>query len=60
MHCRAQFLEQRLDPQSRKADYIFELTWKRPERARPPAELLVAIGSRFEIKSFESTTDNGR
>ena len=59
-HCRAQFLEQRLDPASSKANYIFELTWRRPERAKPPTDLLVAIGRSFEIKSFELTTDNGR
>jgi putative Mg2+ transporter-C (MgtC) family protein len=57
MHCRAGFLERRLDPESRKADYLFELTWRRSELAKPPTDLFAAIERSFEIKSFELTTD---
>jgi putative Mg2+ transporter-C (MgtC) family protein len=60
MRCRAQFLEQHLNSEARKSDYVFELAWRRPEREKPPADLLSAIGHGFEIKSFELTTDNGR
>ena len=60
MRGRAQFLEQRLHPETQKAEYVFEISWRRPERAAPPVEFLVALGSRFAIKSFELTTDNGR
>jgi putative Mg2+ transporter-C (MgtC) family protein len=60
MHCRAHFLEQRLHPESPRADYVFELAWRRPERATPPVDFLAAVGSRFEVKSFALTTDNGR
>ena len=60
MNCRARFQEQRLAQDSRKADYAFELAWRRPERAAPPLELLSALDGRFEIKAFEVTTDNGQ
>ncbi|HEY7844936.1 MAG TPA: MgtC/SapB family protein [Bradyrhizobium sp.] len=60
MHCRAQFQGQGFAQDSRKADYAFELTWRLPERATLPLELLSALDSRFEIKAFELTTDNGR
>jgi putative Mg2+ transporter-C (MgtC) family protein len=58
MHCRARFQEHRRDPGTSKADYVFELAWRLPERAKPPFELLTALERRFEIKSFELTTDN--
>jgi putative Mg2+ transporter-C (MgtC) family protein len=54
------FREQVLSPDGHKADYTFELKWKRPERATPPHDLLTTLDSRFEIKAFELTTDNGR
>jgi len=60
MHCRAHFQQHRLAPGSDKADYAFELGWRRPEHATPPLELLAALDRRFEVKSFELTTDNGR
>jgi putative Mg2+ transporter-C (MgtC) family protein len=43
-----------------KADYAFELKWKRPERATPPRDMLAALDGRYEIKAFELTTENGR
>ena len=60
LRCRASFRERKLDPQSQRAGYAFELTWTRPERVTPPLDFLVALGSRFEIELFELTTDNGR
>jgi putative Mg2+ transporter-C (MgtC) family protein len=61
LRCRAHFLERRLDPQSQRADYTFELGWRRPEHATPPvADFLAALESRFAVKLFELTTDNGR
>ena len=36
------------------------LKWKRPERATPPHDLLAALDGRYEIATFELTTDNGR
>jgi putative Mg2+ transporter-C (MgtC) family protein len=60
MHCRAQFQERKLDPESQKADYSFELGWRRPERAAPPIDFVAALESRFRVKLFVLTTDNGR
>lgn len=60
MQYRARFIEQKqaLDPG--KADYSFELSWKRPELDDPPIDLLQIIDHRFPVKSFELTTNNGR
>jgi putative Mg2+ transporter-C (MgtC) family protein len=60
MKYRARFQEQRRSPDSENSDYVFELSWRRPERASPPVELLQMIDRRFPVKSFELTTDNGR
>lgn len=60
MHFRARFQEQRRDPATDEEDYTFEVTWRRPERATPPLELFMTLASRFEIKAFELTSDNGR
>jgi putative Mg2+ transporter-C (MgtC) family protein len=58
--CKARFQEQRLEPGSQRADFTFELTWRRPEHNTPPLELFNALEARYDIKSFELTTDNGR
>jgi putative Mg2+ transporter-C (MgtC) family protein len=60
MKYRARFQEQRLSSDPGKADYVFELAWRRPEHATPPVELLKQLETRFSVKSFELTSDNGR
>jgi len=60
MKCRARFQEHRRGTDKAKADYVFELAWRRPEHETPPCDLLKALNDRFEIKSFQLTTDNGR
>lgn len=60
MNCSAQLREGVPSHDRRKADYAFELKWKRPECATPPRDLLAALDGRYEIKVFELTTDNGR
>jgi putative Mg2+ transporter-C (MgtC) family protein len=60
MKYRARFQEQKPSSDPGKRDYLFELSWKRPELARPPLELLETIDRQFPVKSFELTTDNGR
>jgi putative Mg2+ transporter-C (MgtC) family protein len=60
MRCRAHFEERKLDPESEKADYAFELGWRSPEHAAPPLDFLLALERRFSVKLFELTTDNGR
>jgi putative Mg2+ transporter-C (MgtC) family protein len=57
---RARFQEARACADAQKADYVFELAWRRPERASPPLDLFTTVESRFQIKSFDLTTDNGR
>ena len=60
MKYRARFQEQMLSSESGKADYVFELAWRRPEHATPSIDVLKALDSRFCVKSFELTSDNGR
>lgn len=60
MKFRARFQEQRRRADSDKAEYVFELTWQRPEHAIAPLEVLRSLDERFEVTSFELTTDNGR
>jgi putative Mg2+ transporter-C (MgtC) family protein len=60
MRYRARFLEQKPSRDPEKMDYSFELSWKRPELDDPPIDLLRTIDSRFPVKSFEVTTNNGR
>ena len=57
---RARFQPQRQAPERENTDYTFELSWRRPELADPPIELLRLIDRRFPIKSLELTTNNGR
>jgi putative Mg2+ transporter-C (MgtC) family protein len=60
MKFHARFQEQRTSTDSRQAEYVFELAWRRPEHATAPIELLRTLDERFQVKSFELTTDNGR
>jgi putative Mg2+ transporter-C (MgtC) family protein len=60
MEFHARFQEQRRGADAEKAEYVFELAWRRPEHAIPPLELLRSLDERFEVTSFQLTTDNGR
>jgi putative Mg2+ transporter-C (MgtC) family protein len=60
MAFQARFQEQRRRAASGKAEYVFELAWRRPKHAIPPLELLRSLDERFEVMAFELTTDNGR
>jgi len=60
MNFHARFQEQRLRADSDKAEYVFELAWRRPEHATAPQELLRSLDERFQVIAFELTTDNGR
>lgn len=60
MKFRAQFKQRSRSMDSGKAEYAFELAWKSPLRTMPPSDLLAALESRFVIRSFELTSDNGR
>jgi putative Mg2+ transporter-C (MgtC) family protein len=60
MNFRAHFQEQRHRAGADKTEYVFELTWRRPEHAIPLFELMRRLDERFEVTSFELTTENGR
>jgi putative Mg2+ transporter-C (MgtC) family protein len=60
MNYRARFQEQKRSFDSNNMDYSFELSWKKPELAKPPVELLQMIDRQYPVKSFELTTNNGR
>jgi putative Mg2+ transporter-C (MgtC) family protein len=60
LKCRAHFRQQRtgLDPE--KAEFCFEISWKRPEQSIPPLDLLTVLSERYPVISFELTSENGR
>jgi putative Mg2+ transporter-C (MgtC) family protein len=54
---RANFQEQRQHATTDKADYVFELTWRQSDGMNRSLDLLVALGNRYQVTSFELTTD---
>ncbi|KWV57049.1 ATPase [Bradyrhizobium macuxiense] len=60
LHYRAHFQEFLHDGSSANADYVFEVSWRQPEYAQPPTDLLRLIETHYVVKSFELTTLNGR
>ena len=59
LKCRAWFQERSLDEASEKVNYMFELSWRRPEDRESSLELLASIDRHFQVKSFELITDSG-
>jgi hypothetical protein len=43
-----------------KAEFCFEVSWRRPEKSVPPPELLQRVSAHYPVISFELTSDNGR
>jgi putative Mg2+ transporter-C (MgtC) family protein len=60
LHYHADFRRQSSSPGLEKAEYCFEVSWRRPERSGPPLDLLRAVNERYPITSFELTSENGR
>ncbi|MGF6308815.1 putative Mg2+ transporter-C (MgtC) family protein [Bradyrhizobium sp. i1.8.4] len=60
LHYKGRFQEQRRHDGSVNADYLFEISWRRPENAAPPVDLLRVVEKHFVVRSFELTTENGR
>jgi putative Mg2+ transporter-C (MgtC) family protein len=56
----ADFCRQSSSPVPEKAEYAFEVSWKRPEQSGPPLDLLRAVNERYPITFFELTSENGR
>ena len=59
-HIRARFQEQTRISDGNTADYVFELVWRQPEQDDLPLNLLQLLEDKFQIRSFELTSDNGR
>jgi putative Mg2+ transporter-C (MgtC) family protein len=60
LNYRARFRQQTESLDPHKADYAFEIAWRRPEQSTPPLDLLTRISERYPVKSFQLTSDNGR
>lgn len=60
LHYNGRFQEQRRNDGSAKADYVFEVSWRRPEATCPPVDLLRFLEKHFVVRSFEVTTENGK
>lgn len=60
LKCRAYFRERLASSDPAKAQFRFELSWRRPEQSGPPLELLQRIGELYPVVSFELTSENGR
>jgi putative Mg2+ transporter-C (MgtC) family protein len=56
LKCSAQFRRQGLSPDPEKAEFCFEVSWRRPEQSAPPLDLLSRVTERYPINSFELTT----
>jgi putative Mg2+ transporter-C (MgtC) family protein len=53
---RARFHKQEQDRGEAKANFWFEVLWKRPEIASPPLDLLKLLNEQYSVASFELTT----
>ena len=57
---RAQFRQQKSRPEPGKEEFSFEISWRRPEKATSPLDLLTLVGERYPVIYFELTSENGR
>ena len=55
---RARFQERKCHAESNQVDYTFELSWRRPDRAFPPVDLLRELSKNYQVRCFEITTDH--
>jgi putative Mg2+ transporter-C (MgtC) family protein len=60
LKCGAHFRRQRASSDPGKAEFCFEISWKRPEQSTPPLDLLKLVDERYPVISFELTSENGR
>ena len=60
LKCRAHFRQRRASPDPAKAEFCFEVSWRRPEKSFPPVEVLQRVSERYPVISFELTSENGR
>jgi putative Mg2+ transporter-C (MgtC) family protein len=60
LKCRAHFRERKASPDPAKAEFCFEISWRRPERSTPPPDLLQRVSEHYPVTSFALTSENGR
>jgi putative Mg2+ transporter-C (MgtC) family protein len=60
LKCRALFRERKPSLDPAKAEFRFEVSWRRPEQSMPPFELLQRISEHYPVISFELTSENAR
>ena len=60
LKCHAHLRERKASPYPAKADFRFEVSWRRPEQSTPPLELLQRVSERYPVMSFELISENGR
>ncbi len=53
LKCSAQFRWRSSSPDPEKAEFCFEISWRRPEQSTPPLDLLSLVAERYPINSFE-------
>jgi putative Mg2+ transporter-C (MgtC) family protein len=46
--------------QNDRADYSFEISWRRSEQSAPPVDLMALIRQNYALRTFSLTTENGR
>jgi putative Mg2+ transporter-C (MgtC) family protein len=57
---RALFRQQKSGLEPGKEEVSFEVSWRKPEQATPPLDLLTLVSERYPVISFELTSENGR
>jgi putative Mg2+ transporter-C (MgtC) family protein len=57
---RAHFRQEKQGSDPGRAEFCFEISWRRPEQATPPLDLLTLVDERYPVISFELTSENGR
>jgi putative Mg2+ transporter-C (MgtC) family protein len=60
LQCRARFMQQRPAIDPAKAEFCFEISWRKPEQSAPPLDLLTRVGENYPVVSFELTSENAR
>jgi len=60
LQCRARFRKRTAGADPAKAEFCFEVSWRLPERSKPPLDLLQRVSEQYPVISFELTSENGR
>jgi len=55
---RAYFMGQKQIEETALVEYTFEVSWRRPEMASPPEDIIALLTTRYNVKSFEVMADS--